>query len=123
MGVKKPRNHWLTLNKYRNNQFHLNSDLKILFDSKIDLPAECLIPFEPNVEIEYKFFFPTKAKRDIDNSLAVVSKFTGDALVKRGVLEDDDFKIVNRIVGVYGGIDRDNPRCEVTVKQMSSQDT
>lgn len=49
----------------------------------------------PPVIIHYKFYEPSKGqKRDVMNIFSVVDKFVEDALVKCGVLEDDNPKFV-----------------------------
>ena len=115
-GKRKPKNHWLNMNNYRNWQHHQNNSLKILFKESIEIPkldtplAAC--------KIKYVFYYPTHQRRDIGNSLAVISKFTEDALVEAKVIRDDDFTIVRKISGEYGGYDKNNPRCEVIIEEM-----
>ena len=115
-GKKKPKNYWLALNNYRNWQFHLNNQLKQQFKDEIEIP-EIDEPIR-HCRIKYVFYYPTHQRRDIGNSLAVVSKFTEDALVDAGVIMDDDYTIVAKISGEYGGHDKCNPRCEVTVEEL-----
>jgi hypothetical protein len=45
----------------------------------------------------------------------VITKFTHDALVEFEILEDDNYNFVNEIVYKFGGVDKDNPRCDVVI--------
>ena len=38
-----------------------------------------------------------------------------DLLVEGGIIEDDNCNVVNEVVLVFGGIDRVNPRAEITI--------
>ncbi len=115
-GVRKKRNIWLNMNNYRNWQHFLSNDLKVQFKGAISIP-ELDTPLAA-CRITYTFYYPTHQRRDIGNSLAVISKFTEDALVESIVIMDDDYTIVRSVKGVFGGIDKKNPRCEVLVQEI-----
>jgi len=109
------KNYWLNQNGYRNWHFHLSNKLKKTFKDTITLPNT---KYKRSVQIAYTFYYPNAIKRDIGNSLAVIDKFTADALIENGNLLDDDFTVVKKIIGKFGGIDKDNPRCEVKVQEV-----
>ena len=113
MGVKKPKKFWLNMNNYRNWHYQVSNNLKKLFKESIKIPN---IVISGPVRIAYTFYFPNKIKRDIGNFLAVVDKFTADALVEGGHIEEDNYSIVCDIKGKFGAIDKSNPRCEVRVE-------
>ena len=117
LGVRKQKNHWLTLNNYRNWQFHLNNNLKIEFKKQLK-HLKGTTKLKGVFSIEYVFFYPDKRLRDIDNSLSVVSKFTGDALVELGILDDDNYKSLKQVIGSFGGIDKVNPRAKVIIRKI-----
>jgi Holliday junction resolvase RusA-like endonuclease len=52
----------------------------------------------------------------------VITKFTHDALVEFGILEDDNYNIVTEITYRFGGVDKDNPRCDVTIEECNEDD-
>ena len=104
------------MNNYRNWKFHFSNALKIQFKAEADIPV-LDAPIDTPVRITYTFYYPDNRLRDIDNSLAVISKFCGDAMVENGVLNDDNYKWVKSVKGVYGGIDNVNPRCDVEIKE------
>lgn len=61
------------------------------------------------IKIELTFYFPSQHRKDLDNSCSSVM----DALVKAKVIEDDDWKHVDNLKVVFGGLDKDHPRCEI----------
>lgn len=70
------------------------------------------------VIIHYSFFEPNRL-RDVGNVLAGADKVIEDALVKCGILPDDGQKWVRNIVPWFG-VDKDNPRIEVELKEETS---
>lgn len=116
VGKKKKKNVWLNLNNYRNWQHHLNNQLKRQFKESVDLSH--LQPCEGKVVISYTFYYPDARLRDIDNSMSVIAKFTQDALVESGILEDDNYLTVVEVTGRYGGIEKANPHCLIEIKEI-----
>ena len=117
-GKKKPKNYWLNLNSYRNWKHFLNNDLKIQFKKEIEQNLAAYDPIIGKISITYTFYYPDVRRRDIGNNLAVISKFTEDALVEAGIIPDDDYKTIVSIKGIFGGIDKENPRCEVSIEEV-----
>lgn len=60
-------------------------------------------------------YVPDRRRRDPDNVLKALL----DALDKSGAIEDDDFKHLPDLRVVYGGLDRENPRVELTLTAAS----
>jgi len=67
------------------------------------------------VRIEYYWYEPNK-RRDKDN-IAFAKKFVQDALVKAGVLANDGWQEIVSFADRFG-IDKDNPRVEVTIETV-----
>ena len=61
------------------------------------------------IAIEMVFYDGDLRRHDLDNQCSSIL----DTLVKAEILEDDDQKHVNSIRLTYGGLDRENPRCEI----------
>lgn len=62
------------------------------------------------IELTILFYFPDARKTDLTNKAESIM----DLLVDNGVLSDDNHEVVPRLVLQSGGIDRDNPRVEIT---------
>ena len=77
---------------------------KIKIDEKAE--GECTI--------SYKIFFPDDRIRDGQNYI----KAPLDFLVQHGVIKEDNRRIVKGEQWIDGGIDRKNPRVEITIKEF-----
>lgn len=121
VGVNKKKNYYLNLNGYRNWQFQLNNQLKKLFKITVAEDIRNLKPVDGVVKVTYTIYYPTKRAFDIDNIGSVITKFTHDALVEFEILEDDNYNFVNEIVYKYGGVDKDNPRCDVVIEEVNNE--
>jgi Holliday junction resolvase RusA-like endonuclease len=77
-----------------------------------------LAPIEGKCKVTYTIFYPNQRKFDIDNIGAIVAKFNNDALTELGILEDDNYEFIQEIVFKFGGIDKDNPRCDVELEEL-----
>lgn len=66
-----------------------------------------------NAEVKIVFYVPNHRRRDLDNMATTVL----DALVEGGVLEDDSIDNIRRLVIESGGVDKDDPRAEITIKE------
>lgn len=64
--------------------------------------------------ISYLIFFPDDRIRDGQNFMKVPL----DYLVSEGVIEDDNRRIVKGEQWFDGGNDRENPRIEITIKEI-----
>lgn len=69
------------------------------------------------VIIQYNHFAPDK-RRDKDNISAIAHKFIQDALVETGIIENDGWDYVLKSYDDWE-IDRNDPRIEVVIKEVS----
>jgi len=112
----KSKRRWLTLNNYRNWHYQISNGLKVKF--KRDIKHKLDFKIEGKVKIHYEYYAPDKRKRDLMNVISVIDKFFQDALVERGCIEADDLSIVIEVNSKYIGIDKENPRLEVTITKI-----
>ena len=75
-------------------------------------------PLSTPVEVKCLFFMPTKRSVDLTNLLEAID----DILVKGGVLADDNCRIIVSHDGSRVLYDKDNPRTEVTIREVSSEE-
>lgn len=64
------------------------------------------------IEVNVEIWNKDRRKHDLDNQLSTIL----DALVKARILPDDSQETVYRITAEYMGIDKNNPRVDVTIQ-------
>ncbi len=62
--------------------------------------------------VEAIIYNPDRIRRDLDNQITSLL----DGLVRAGALPDDCSSIVTKISAEFGGVDREDPRAEITVE-------
>jgi hypothetical protein len=67
------------------------------------------------LEVTMVFYNKDNVRHDLDNMASSIL----DLLVDAGYLEDDCCRIVNRLIINFGGLDRKNPRVEVTITELA----
>ena len=65
----------------------------------------------------FVLYKPNNRRLDTDNYTTVHKKFFNDAMTNYGIIEDDDTDHAPLQIGMYGGIDKENPRVDVYVSQ------
>ena len=65
------------------------------------------------VEMHYEFYRPDKRRTDMDNKITSIQ----DLLVHNNILLDDDYTNIPYKTSRSMGIDRENPRVEIIIKQ------
>lgn len=63
------------------------------------------------ISVQMIFYYPTKHRKDIDNSASTIL----DCMKTAGVILDDDCQHVDELYCSFGGYDKDNPRVEITL--------
>lgn len=77
------------------------------------------VHIEKPVLIYYRFYEPNR-RRDNDNILSCAAKFVQDSLVKTRVLQEDGQKYIHNFY-FDTFVDRENPRIEVTITELSTE--
>ena len=70
----------------------------------------CTVESPSHVEIT--IFAPDKRKSDLTNKAESIM----DLLVDNGIMKDDNWFVVPKINLVFGGVDKFNPRAEITIQ-------
>jgi Holliday junction resolvase RusA-like endonuclease len=111
---------YLNLNTYRNAHFQKLNHAKVFFKEMVqEMTIEELS--EPPYSITYTYYAPTKRKCDISNVCSIIDKFVCDAFTEIGLWEDDNIDFVKKVSYVWGGVDKENPRCEMEVNTFSQK--
>lgn len=115
-GVKKPKTFALNLNVYRNTHFQTLNQMKIKFEEAVKSIIDKL-PQMTKVKLTYTLFFGSNRSVDTSNVCCIVDKFFSDCLVNAGKLIDDNINVISEVSYRFGGVDPQNPRCEVTLSE------
>ena len=111
--------HSLSMNKLFNRQsFHLKRELKRAYKELV-FPQVSSAYKHREVEILFVLYPPSKAKRDRSNFLSIHEKFLCDALVEFGVLVDDNDQFIKSTTYMSGPADKNDPRVEIYVSEIS----
>jgi len=106
----------LNLNTYRNCHYTKLNSVKIAYKNAI----QELIPGIKlgKVKLTYTYYAKTRRRLDISNVCSIIDKFTCDALVDKGVLIDDNYDYIPEVTYKFGGVDKNNPRCELLIEEI-----
>lgn len=106
----------LNLNNYRNAHYRKLNDSKKAYKEMIWhlLPND---PISAPVELIYTYFHGNGRKLDVSNVCSIIDKYTCDALVEKGVLAEDNIDHVGKVTYIWGGVDKENPRCELIINE------
>lgn len=115
VGKRKPKKLPLNLNHYRNAHFQVLNQMKIAFKEAISSNLKYPKIQQP-IQITYVLHLPTKRLTDISNVCTIVDKYFQDALVELGLLEDDNYNHIKKVVFEFGSIDKDNPRADARIE-------
>lgn len=113
-GAKK---YHINLNQYRNWHYQVNNNIKQKYK---DVLADQLtgLRFENKIELTFILWKSSRRKVDRANPLCIHEKFFCDALVEHGCIEDDNDDYVHATHYYTGGIDRENPRVDIIIREV-----
>lgn len=111
----------INLNIYRNQHHYKRNNQKKAFHERMKNPLAKL-PRLGKIWLHYEIYPKTRRRLDTMNPGSVIDKFFSDALVECGVLEDDnfDFVVFNSFCVVE--VDKENPRCDVTIIELEESE-
>ena len=113
--VSKKKFFPLNLNQYRNAHFQVLDKAKKAFAKEIE-PKLVGIPKLKKLALEYVLYPGTSQLCDTNNILSIADKFFSDSLVAQKVIDDDNYTFIADSRFLFGHIDRENPRIEVTIR-------
>jgi hypothetical protein len=119
LGKKLADRFSLNLNVYRNAHFHILSNAKLKFEKLIAFDITQL-PQIAKADLSYSLFFGSKRAIDVANICCIVDKFFCDTLVNQKKLSDDNMDSISNINYRWGGVDKLNPRVEVTLSNIQT---
>ena len=104
----------LNLNSYRNRQFHMSNQLKIMYKELMRSQLEWKT-YDTPLWIRYRLYWSNKS--DLMNVVSVVDKFFCDALQEFWCILEDN---VDHVVSIHSEVwwkDVDHPRIEILILQ------
>ena len=108
----------LNLNIFRNTFYQTLNRAKVEYKKIVRQQLEGLI-LVPPVTITYTYYPKDKRITDLGNVLPIHAKFFEDILTEYKYLPDDNYKYINKVIYLFGSIDKDNPRVEIEIKGTS----
>ena len=117
--VSKNKHFILNLNNYRNAHHRVLSTAKRNFT---DIVLGLTLPRRrfQRIRAHYRIYPGSNRLYDGGNVVSVVDKFLMDALIKRGIIPDDNIKHVLCPVWEAMPPDRENPRIEVYIQDLDA---
>lgn len=112
----EPKKYIINLNYYRNWQGHQNNAIKIAYKEQLKDILEG-VKFPHRITIEFKLWKGSSRRGDRANVLSVHEKFFCDALTEYGCIPDDNDDYIESQTYRTGGIDRENPRVDITITE------
>lgn len=67
------------------------------------------------VVLRFTYYHGSKQRVDVSNPCSIIDKYACDALTAAGIWPDDDTQTVQRVIYQSGGVDKENPRCELEI--------
>lgn len=108
----------LNLNIYRNTHHMTLNQAKILWKEIVRASVDRSLVTGPPYMFTYTAFPATNRKFDLGNVLSIVQKFTDDALIEMGIINDDSYKIIPIVKYLFGCVDKENPRVELDISTI-----
>ena len=110
----------LNLNVYRNTHYRdLDKAKKAYAELVMGAFYDLGLRGKPKLEGPLRFVYTVYPKNkqlfDIANVLSVVQKFTDDALIDLGIIEDDNYEIVREVDYRLGLVSYDDPHVELII--------
>lgn len=111
----------LNLNQYRNTHFRVLAKAKkniedLVYRSLRDKGLKLNGPAKVTITL----WKESKRLRDLSNTCSIADKFVLDAIVKCGIIDDDDCETIPFVEYIYAGIDRGNPRMDITIETINN---
>lgn len=113
----KDKKYIVNLNNFPNTHRRTLAEAKIEYAKLVDKAVTEIYHFD-KAEIEFKYFHGNNRKVDKSNPCCIIEKFACDELTKLGFWDDDDSDHIPKTTYIFGGIDKENPRVELTITEL-----
>ena len=110
----------VNLNTFRSMHHRTYTEAKVEYARVMDEQLNKFDPITGELHIHYDYYAAMNNSPDLDNFVGAAKKYFQDAMVKSGFIEDDNVNFIVSNSEKYCGIDRKNPRIEVTIKELTA---
>lgn len=117
----KGKNQLVGLNWYSRAKEYEKNFMKDVYVDLIEKQFEEKLINKMLVDIKYKVYYKlyySNPTSDMPNITSVMSKFLNDAIQELGLVKNDNVKFLVREVHEVVGEDKENPRCEIIIKEV-----
>ena len=112
----------LNLNVYRNTHHFTLAAAKIQWAEIVRQVTVGMVNVDSMpFNFTYTVYPATNRRFDLANVCSIIDKFTADALIEFGIIPDDSYKIIPEINYRFGGVDKENPRCELLINSIIAE--
>ena len=111
----------LNFNRFIKDNFYVRKRLEKEFFKifkNICAELDCIYP-EPPLQLTYTVFRQDHSKVDLSNICTVADKFSQDAMVKCGLIHDDNIKYIKDVRYQDGGVDKTHPRICLKISSLN----
>jgi len=116
-GVIKKVKRYINLNQYRNWHYQVSNNIKKAYKELVEPQIDgCSYT---KVKLKFTLYPGSRRRIDRSNVLSVHEKFFCDAFVESGCLEDDNDNFLESTHYYSGELDRDNPRVDIEITDLS----
>jgi len=116
-GVKKIVKRYINMNVSNTWHYQVKGQVKKKYEQLARTKVSKL-RFTKQITLEFILWKADKRRGDRANVLSMHEKFFCDAMTKAGCIVDDDDRYIERTIYRTGGIDRDNPRVDIIIREI-----
>jgi Holliday junction resolvase RusA-like endonuclease len=113
--TKKDAKVSVNLNAFRSMHHRTYTEAKKEYCNVMSDQLNSVDPAMGKMHLHYDFYAAMNNGPDLDNFVGAAKKFFQDAMVFHGFIEDDNVNFIGSNSERYCGVDRKNPRIDVTV--------
>lgn len=105
----------VNLNAFRSMHHRTYTEAKVEYCRVMGKQIRSFDPVAGKLHAHYDYYAAMDNGPDLDNFVGGAKKYFQDAMVKHGLIEDDNVNFIVSNSEKYRGIDRKNPRIEVSI--------
>lgn len=121
LAKKKANFFFMNLNQYRNTHHHSLAKSKVLFTEMVKKSVLALPKINKAI-LTYKIYPGSRTRIDTNNVVSITDKYFSDALTELGIIPDDDYRHIIKVIAEFGEVSPNNPHVTVTIDVIEYQE-